>query len=157
MMRRGQAPVPGRPRSRSDLLRLLAIAPLPAIVWLWALWRDVYVLEAQGLSWTGGPRQLAEWGLLSVATAALAGLFFVRERALRVLGYTFYALVLSVAFGAAGVLAVFHAFGGPSGHLAAPGWALALLAAVAALCVMSLLATAGLIVEDVRSADGEPD
>lgn len=144
-----------RPRSRADLLRLLAIAPLPAIVWLWALWRDVYVLEAQGLAWTGGTRQLAEWALLSLVTAALAGLFFVRERALRVLGYTFYALVVSVAFGAAGVLAVFHGFGGPSGHLAAPRWALVLLGAIAALCVMSLLATAGLIVEDVRSSDAE--
>jgi hypothetical protein len=143
------------PRSRGNLLRLLAAAPLPAIVGLWALWRDVYVLEAQGLAWVGGPRQLAEWALLSLASAALLGLFFARATPLRVLGYTLYALVVSVAFGAASVLGVMHAFGGPGGTLAAPGWALALLGLVCALCVTSLLATAGLIVEDVRAGDGE--
>ena len=50
----------------------------------------------------------------------------------------------------AGVLGVMHAFGGPQGNLAAPGWGLALLGAAAAACVGALLATAALLVEDVR-------
>jgi len=37
--------------------------------------------------------------MLSIATAGLAATFWSASRSLRVLGYTFYALVLSVAFG----------------------------------------------------------
>jgi hypothetical protein len=50
---------------------------------------------------------------------------------------------------------VMHAFGGPSGDLAAPAWALGGLSLVVALCVAALLATAALIVEDVRAAGEE--
>ena len=49
-----------------------------------------------------------------------------------------------------------HAFGGPEGNLAAPGWALALLGVLARVCVAALLATAALIVEDVREGDAGP-
>lgn len=125
------------------------------MVGLWALWRDVLLLEAAGLTRVGGPRQLAEWATLSVATVALAGLFWSGNRSLRVLGYTFYALVLSVAFGVAGVLGVMHAFGGPQGNLSAPAWGLLALSLAAAACVGSLLATAALLVADVRTADEE--
>lgn len=119
---------------------------------LWALWRDVYVLDAAGLQRVGGPRAVAEWGLLSLASVGIAACFWAASRSIRVLGYTLHALALSFAFGVAGVLGVVHAFGGPSGDLAAPTWALAALSVVAALCVVALLATAALIVEDVRAA-----
>ncbi len=46
-----------------------------------------------------------------------------------------------------------HAFGGPAGNLAAPAWALVALSLVAAVCVAGLLATAALIVEDVRAGE----
>jgi hypothetical protein len=83
--------------------------------------------------------------------------FWSAGRSVRVLGYTAHALLLSVAFGAAGVLGVMHAFGGPSGNLAAPVWALVALSLVAALCVAALLATAALLVTDVREAGREEE
>jgi hypothetical protein len=122
---------------------------------LWALWSDVYVLEAEGIQRLGADPAVAEWALLSLGTVAVAALLWAPSRPLRVLGCTLHSLVLSVAFGIAGVLGVMHAFGGPAGSLAAPAWALAALAFVAALCVVSLLATAGLVVEDIRAADAE--
>ena len=139
------------PASRSPSWRLLAASPLPLLVPLWALWRDVYMLDAAGLQRVGGARAIAEWALLTLASAALVASFWSASRALRILGYTFHALLVSVAFGVAGVLGVMHAFGGPAGNLAAPPWALVALSLVAAVCVASLLATAALIVEDVRA------
>jgi hypothetical protein len=124
---------------------------------LWALWRDVYVLDAAGLQRVGGPRAVAEWVLLSLASVALVASFWASRRPIRVLGYTFHALALSLAFGVAGVLGVVHAFGGPTGELDAPPWALVALSLVAALCVAALLATAALIVEDVRAAEKEEE
>ncbi len=140
---------------RRSLWRAIAVASVPAMVVLWALWCDLYLLEAGGISRVGGPGATAEWTGLSVATIALAALFWVGQRSLRVLAYTLYALVLAVAAGVAAVLGVMHAFGGPDGDLAAPAWALVGLAASAALAVASLLATAALIVEDVRGGDVE--
>jgi len=127
------------------------------LIALWALWRDVFVLEARGLVHLGGPQANVEWAALSTGTLALAALFFSRERALRVLGYTGYALVLAVAFGVASVLGVTHAFGGLEGNLEAPAWALALLGLLAAACVAALLATAALIVADLREADPQAE
>jgi len=120
---------------------------------LWALWRDVYMLDAAGLQRVGGARAIAEWALLTRASAALVASFWSANRSLRLLGYTFHALLVSVAFGVAGVLGVMHAFGGPAGNLDAPPWALVALSLVAAVCVASLLATAALIVEDVRAGE----
>jgi len=136
--------------SRRETWRLLAASPLPLLVPLWALWRDVYALDATGVEHVGGPRAVAEWALLSLGSAALVASFWAGDRSLRVLGYTLHALLLSVAFGVAGVLGVMHAFGGTDGSLAAPGWALGALAAVAAVCVAALLATAALLVIDVK-------
>ena len=141
------------PASRSPSWRLLAASPLPLLVPLWALWRDVYMLDAAGLQRVGGARAIAEWALLTLASAALVASFWSSNRSLRVLGYTFHALLVSVAFGVAGVLGVMHAFGGPAGNLAAPPWALVALSFVAAVCVASLLATAALVVEDVRAGE----
>jgi len=140
-------PLPDRRR----LWRGLAAAAVAPLLLVWALWRDVYMLDASGVVRVGGALRVAEWAVLSAATVGLAALFWSRSRSLRVLGYTLYALVISVGFGAAGVLGVMHAFGGPQGNLAAPAWALALLVLAAGVCVGSLLATAGLIVEDVRA------
>jgi hypothetical protein len=134
--------------------RLLAASPLPFLVPLWALWRDVYVLDAAGVHRVGGPKAVAEWALLTLASAGLVATFWAGDRVVRVVGYVLQWLLLAVACGAAGVLAVTHAFGGPSGTLAAPTWALVVLSAIAACCVAALLATAALIVEDVR-AGGE--
>jgi hypothetical protein len=142
------------PRERDRRLwRALAVSALPVLVVLWALWRDVWMLEGRGVVHLGGAKANVEWLALSLASAGLVALFWSRERALRVLGYTLYALVLSVAFGVAGVLGVMHAFGGPEGNLDAPAWALAVLGLLAAACVAALLATAALIVADVREGD----
>jgi hypothetical protein len=139
------------------LWRALAVSALPVLVVLWALWRDVYMLEASGIVHLGGARANVEWAALSLGSTGLVALFWSRERALRVLGYTLYSLVLSIAFGVAGVLGVMHAFGGPDGNLDAPGWALALLGLLAAVCVAALLATAALIVADVKEGDAAPE
>ncbi len=137
------------------LWRLLAASPLPFLVLLWALWRDVYMLDAAGLQRVGGPGAVAEWTLLTLASVVLVASLWAPNRPLRVLGYTLYALALSFAFGVAGVLAVMHGLGGPDGDLAAPAWALVALSMLAALCVVALLATAALIVEDVRAGEEE--
>jgi hypothetical protein len=146
-------PTPDRRR----LWRFLAVLAVVPLVFVWALWRDVYMLDASGILRVGGAPQAAEWAVLSAATIALAALFWSRSRPLRILGYTGYSLVISVGFGAAAVLGVMHAFGGTEGNLSAPGWALFLLGLADAVCVASLLAAAALIVEDVRAAGDEPD
>ena len=141
--------------SRRRLWRAIAVAAVLPLIALWAVWRDVYMLEAAGLRHLGGPRANVEWVALSLPTLGLAALFWAGARSLRVLAYTFYALVLAVGFGAAGVLGVMHGLGGPEGNLSAPAWALVGLTAIALACVGSLLATAALIVEDVRQGDAE--
>lgn len=145
-----------RPSPRR-LWRLLAASPLPFLVPLWALWRDVYMLDAGGVDRVGGAKAVAEWALLSLASAGLVASFWAGDRSVRVLGYTLHALLLSVAFGVAGVLGVMHAFGGPGGNLEAPTWALVALGLVAALCVAALLATAALLVTDVKEGGEEND
>jgi hypothetical protein len=145
---------PASERTRRRL-RLVAALPLPLLVGLWALWRDVFVLDASGLERVGDGRAIGAWALLSLASAALVGCLFAPIRPLRVTGYTFHALLLSLAFGAAAVLGVVHGFGGPSGDLAAPAWALAGLAATALACAVAIVATAALFVIDVREAGEE--
>lgn len=135
--------------------RALALLPLPLLVGLWALWREVYTLEPAGLARSGGARALAEWALSSLVTLALAALFWSGNRPLRLLGYALYALLLSFAFGEAGVLGVVHAVGGPHGDRDAPVWALFLLGSTAMSSVFALLATAGLTVEDIKRAGEE--
>jgi hypothetical protein len=156
-LREGGEALPREPLAagRRRVLRLVAALPLPLLVALWALWRDVYVLDASGVERVGDGRAVVAWALLSLASAALVGLLYAPVRPLRVTGYTFHALLLSVAFGAAAVLAVAHAFGGPSGDLAAPAWALAGLAATALLCAAAIVATAALFVIDVREGGEE--
>lgn len=140
---------------RRRWLRLVAALPLPLVVALWALWRDVFVLDASGLERVGDGRALVAWALLSLASAGLVACLFAPIRPLRVTGYTFHALVLAVAFGAAAVLAVAHGFGGPSGDLAAPAWAIGGLTATALACAAAIVATAALFVIDIREAGEE--
>jgi hypothetical protein len=128
---------------------------VPFLVLVWALWRNVYMLDAAGVQRVGGRQEVTEWALLTLVSVALVASFWVASRSVRVLGYTFHALVLSIGFGVAGVEAVTDAFGGTDGNAAAPAWALAALAFVVALCVVALLATAALIVEDVRAAEAD--
>jgi hypothetical protein len=149
-------PADARSRPRTPW-RLIAASPLPFLVLLWALWRDLYMLDATGVQRVGGQEAMTEWALLTLMSVALVASFWVPSRAIRLLAYTFHALVLSIAFGVAVVLGVMHAFGGPSGDLAAPAWALGGLSLVVALCVAALLATAALIVEDVRAAGEEEE
>jgi hypothetical protein len=139
--------------SRLRTLRALAVSSLPPLVALWALWRDVYRLDASGLHLLANPPAIVDWTLLSTGTVGIGALAWAPSRPLRVLGYAALALVLAVAFGVTSVLGVMYAFGGPSGELSAPTWALTALVVVAAWCVASLLATAGLVVEDVRAGD----
>jgi hypothetical protein len=148
-----ERPPDARPRAP---WRLIAASPLPFLVLLWALWRDLYMLDATGVQRVGGQQAMTEWALLTLVSVALVASLWVPSRAIRLLAGTFHALVLSIGFGVAVVLGVMHAFGGPSGDLAAPAWALVALSFTAALCVASLLATAALIVEDIRAAgEGE--
>jgi hypothetical protein len=146
---------PAPPATARRRLRLVAALPLPLLVALWALWRDVYVLDASGVERVGGGRGVAGWALLSLASAALVACLFAPVRPVRVTGYTFHALLLSIAFGVAAVLGVAHAFGGPSGDLTAPAWALAGLGATALVCAAAIVATAALFVLDVREAGEE--
>jgi hypothetical protein len=141
--------------SSRRLWRALAASGVPVMVVLWALWRDVYMLDTGGLVHLGGSKANSEWAALSLGTAVLGAMFWAPLRAARVLSYAAYSLVLSLAFSIAGVLGVLHGSGGPGGDLDAPAWALWLLGLLAALCVAALLATAALFVADVREGDAE--
>jgi hypothetical protein len=127
---------------------------VPFLALLWALWpASVFMFDADGLQRVGGRPEVTQWALLTLASVALVASFWVRSRSIRVLAYTFHSLVLALGFGIAGVEAVTDAFGGPEGNAAAPAWGLVALSFLAALCVAALLATAALIVEDVRAAE----
>lgn len=141
--------------SRRAGLRAAAAVALPLLVGLWALWRDVWMLEAEGLRYLGGSPAISQWAALTALTLGLGWLCRAGARPLRLLALTAYALMLSVGFGAAAVLGVMHAFGGPQGNLTAPTWALVALGALCLILVLALLATAGLIVDEVRQADAE--
>jgi len=148
--------MPGdRPHSRRRLWLGLSVAPLPPLLVLYALWRDLLRLEATGVRLQWGRSAFLEWLAMAMGTLAVVGLFWSPLRPLRVLGYTFYSLVLAFGFGAAFVIAVVHAFGGPQGDMHAPAWALVVLGLTSGLCAVSLLAHAALLVDDVRAGDAE--
>ena len=137
-------------------LRLVAALPLPLLVALWALWRDVFVLDAGGVERVGDGRALVAWALLSLASAGLVG--------------------LPVRPGASAARDGLHLPRAPArgrlrrcrrarrgsrlrralGDLAAPLWALGALAATALACAVAIVATAALFVIDVREAEDEP-
>ena len=143
--------------SRRGLWRLASAAPLPLLILLYAVWTDLVTLDGTGFHLTGTPGDAVEWGVMSVGTALLVAAFWAAFRPLRILAAAFYSLALAFGFGAAGVVAIVHAFGGPRGDLVAPAWALVALGVTSALCALALLALAALLVDDVRAADaGEP-
>jgi hypothetical protein len=143
------------PGSRLGLWRRLSLAPLPLLIVLYALWLGLLRLEAGGvrLQWARGA--LVEWLLVAAGTLLVVAAFWSPLRPLRVLGYTFYSLLLAFGFGASFVIAVVHAFGGPRGDMHAPSWAVAGLGLTSVLCALSLLAHAALLVDDVRAGDAE--
>jgi hypothetical protein len=112
-------------------------------------------LDASGFHLAWSPGDFGEWLALAGGTALLVAALWAPQRPVRVLSYAFYSLALAFGFGAAGVIAIVHAFGGPGGDPMAPGWALVVLGASSALCALALLALAALLVDDIRSADAE--
>jgi hypothetical protein len=122
---------------------------------LFAVWTGLVRLDATGFYLDWNPGDFGEWLTLTLATVLLVAALWARQRPLRVLGYAFYSLALAFGFGAAGVIAIVHAFGGPEGDPVAPAWALIALGAASAFCALALLALAALLVDDIRSADAE--
>jgi len=139
--------------SRRRLWRRLSVAPVPLILVLLAVWQGLLRLEAGGLRAEVEPGDLYAWLVMAAGTLLVAAAFWSRSRAVRVLGYTFYSLLLAFGFSAAFVIAVVHAFGGPSGDLRAPTWALVALGVAALACALGILADAALLVDDVRAAE----
>jgi len=140
--------------SRRRLWRRLSVAALPLILVLLALWQGLLRLEAGGLRAKIERSDLYAWLVMAAGTLLVAAAFWSRRRAVRILGYTFYSLLLAFGSSAAFVIAVVHAFGGPRGDLRAPPWALVGLGVAALACALGLLADAALLVDDIRSAEG---
>jgi hypothetical protein len=141
--------------SRRGLWRLASAAPLPLLLVLYALWTDLVTLDGTGFHLAWSPRDFAEWLAMALGTVLLVAAFWSGSRPVRVLACAVYSLALAFGFGAAGVVAIVHAFGGPGGDLEAPGWALAALTVTSTLCALALLALAALLVDDIRTADAE--
>lgn len=142
---------------RRGVWRLVAAAPLPFLLLLYGIWTDLVALEVEGFRVVGEAFDLGEWVVMAAGTLALVGSLWAPQRPLRILGCAFYSLALAFGFGGAGVVAIVHAFGGPTEAVTAPVWALAVLVATSLTCVVSLLALGALLVDDIRAADtGEP-
>ena len=142
-------------RQRRRLWRRASAAPLPLLLLVLAIWTDVVTLDGTGFHLAARPGDLVGWVLLALGTVLLVVALWAEPRPLRIVGYAFYSLALAFGFGAAGVIAIVHAFGGPSGTLVAPTWAVVALGITAALCAVALLALAALLVDDIRAADAE--
>jgi hypothetical protein len=120
-----------------------------------AIWTDVVTLDGTGFHLAARPGDVVGWVLLALGTVLFVAALWAKQRPLRILAYAFYSLALAFGFGAAGVIAIVHAFGGSSGTLVAPTWAIVALGITAALCAVALLALAALLVDDIRAADAE--
>ena len=142
-------------RPRRGLWRMGSAAPLPLLLLVYAIWTDLATLDGTGFHLAGKVGDLVEWLAMALGTVLLVAALWARQRPVRVLGYAFYSLALAFGFGAAGVVAIVHAFGGPSGTLVAPTWAVVALGITSALCAVALLALAALLVDDIRAADAE--
>jgi hypothetical protein len=138
---------------RLTFWRWVSAAPLPLLVLLYAMWAELVTLDGEGFHLGPDREGLGEWLAMSVSTALLVAALWARARPLRLLAMAIYSLVLSFGFGAAGVIAIVHAFGGPRGDLVAPAWALAALGATSVLCGLAVLALGALIVADIRAGD----
>ena len=142
-----------RPQRR--LWRRASAAPLPLLLLVLAIWTDVVTLDGTGFHLAARPGDVVGWVLLALGTVLFVAALWAEQRPLRILGYAFYSLALAFGVGAAGVIAIVHAFGGPSGTLVAPTWAIVALGITSALCAVALLALAALLVDDIRAADAE--
>jgi hypothetical protein len=140
---------------RRGLWRVASAAPLPFLVPLYAVWTDLVTLDGTGFHLDWNVRDLFEWLVMSLGTLLLVAAFWVRARPVRMLAMAIYSLALAFGFGAAGVVAIVHSFGGPRGDLVAPGWAIVALSATSTLCALALLALGALLVDDIRAADAE--
>jgi hypothetical protein len=147
----------GTGRSRHALWRLATTAPLPLLVVLYALWTDLVMLDGTGFHLAWSPADFTEWLALTLGTVCLVVAFWVPVRAVRIFAGALHSFALAFGFGAAGVIGIVHAFGGPGGDMEAPGWALAALGLTSLLCALALLALAALLVEDIRAADAEQE
>jgi hypothetical protein len=143
--------------SRHRLWRLATSAPLPLLVVLYALWTDLVALDGTGFHLAWSPTDFTEWLAMSLGSVFLVVAFWVPIRAVRIFAGALHSFALAFGFGAAGVIAIVHAFGGPSGDMVAPGWALVALGVTSVLCAFALLALAALLVEDIRAADAEQE
>jgi len=141
--------------SRHGLWRLASAAPAALLFVLYALWTDLVTLDGTGFQLAWSPGDFTEWLAMALGTALLVAAFWSGSRSVRVFAYAIYSLALAFGFGAAGVVAIVHAFGGPGGDLDAPRWALAALTVTSMLCALALLALAALLVDDIRAADAE--
>jgi hypothetical protein len=141
--------------SRHRLWRLASAAPLPLLLVLYGLWTHLVTLDGAGLHLAWSPGDFAEWMALAAGTVVLVAALWSRSRTVRILACAIYSLALAFGFGAAGVFAIVHYYGGPGGELDAPGWALAALVLTSTLCVLALLTLAALLVDDIRAADAE--
>ncbi len=138
---------------RLRLWRWASAAPLPLLVLLYAMWAELVTLDGTGFHLGPDREGLGEWLAMSLGTALLVAALWAPPRAVRLLAMALYSLVLSFGFGAAGVIAIVHAFGGPRGDLVAPGWALAALGVTSVLCGLAVLTLGALIVDDIRAGD----
>lgn len=143
------------PRPRRGLWRTGSAAPLPLLLVVYAIWTDLVTLDATGFHLVGKAGDLMEWVVMALGTVLLVAGLWAKQRPVRVLAYAFYSLALAFGFGASGVVAIVHAFGGPSGTLVAPQWAIAVLVVTSILSAVALLALAALLVDDIRTADAE--
>jgi hypothetical protein len=141
--------------SRHGLWRLASAAPLPLLLVLYGIWTDLVTLDGAGFHLAWSPSDFVEWTTLAVGTLVLVAALWSRSRPVRILACAIYSLALAFGFGAAGVVAIVHAFGGPGGDLEAPVWALIALGLASVLCALALLALAALLVDDIRAADAE--
>jgi hypothetical protein len=143
--------------SRRGLWRLASAAPLPLLILVYALWAELVTLNERGFHLTGRPAEAVGCIAMTLGTVLLVAALWAPLRALRILASALYSLVLAFGFGAAGVVAIVHAFGGPRGDLVAPSWAIVLLGLTSGACALALLALAALLVDEVQAADaGEP-
>ena len=141
--------------ARRGLWRVASSAPLPFLVLLYAVWTDLVTLDGDGFHLEWRLRDFLEWVVMSAGTVLLVVAFWARARPVRMLSMAVYSLALAFGFGAAGVIAIVHAFGGPQGDLVAPAWALVALGLTSTRCALALLALGALLVDDIRAADAE--
>ena len=144
-----------RPATRRLWRGAVRRPPAPPRPSLRGLWTDLVILDASGFHVAWSPGDFLEWlddepwgprcwWLRSGR----------RSRPVRMLAMAIYSLALSFGFGAAGVVAIVHTFGGPRGRSGRPGLGARRPSALTStLCALAVLALGALLVDDIRAAD----